>query len=348
MKLSDYDFDLPQELIAQTPTPDRGQSRLMVVNRTLGTIVHETFENLHNYLGFEPLMVFNNTRVLPAKLLGIIKNSGKTMELLLVRELEPGLWTCLVKGLGKLKPGCELSFDNENFHATLINKMDGQGVFKFKGPSHSHSLLQKVGRMPLPPYIHREPPEKDDFIQLDRERYQTVFASKSGAIAAPTAGLHFSESYLKYIRENYAQILEITLHVGLGTFKNIRQENYRLHTMDKEEYTILEKDWNRLYQSRKESQRILAVGTTSTRVLESIILNGLRKSDQTGWTQIFLYPGKCFRNVNHLLTNFHLPKSTLFLLVNAFAGKRLMEQAYKKAIREKYRFFSYGDAMLIL
>jgi S-adenosylmethionine:tRNA ribosyltransferase-isomerase len=346
--LSHYDFDLPESLIAQKPTRRRGQSRLLIVDRQKGTLTHDTFSNLRNYLPHHPLMVFNDTRVIPAKLQARLEPTGKLIELLLIRELEPGLWEAMIKGLGRLKPGAKFKFENSDLTAQFLKREDSRAHIHFSSKNKLTAFLHQSGRMPLPPYIHRSPDTDPKILALDKKRYQTVFSGKEGAIAAPTAGLHFTQSQLRGLRENVVDTARLTLHVGPGTFIPIREENFILHKMQEEYFHVSPINWNKITLAKKKGQSVLAVGTTSTRVLETQAFETITRKAVSGWTNCFIYPGWEFRKVDHLLTNFHLPKSTLFLLVCAFMGKKLAKKAYSDAITKKYRFFSYGDAMLIL
>ena len=348
IKLSDYDFELPQELIAQTPAPERDRSRLMVVNRQTGTLTHDVFANICKYLPDRPLMVFNDTRVLPVKLTGFKKPSGKPLEVLLVRERESTVWEALFKGLGSMKPGTELILGEGAITATLKGRENGRGILKLSYQGELLPILDRAARMPLPPYIRREFDADTDLLAMDRSRYQTVYADKEGAIAAPTAGLHFTPELLKEIASGKADIAYLTLHVGAGTFSPIRAQNVLDHKMEKERFILAAKTWNLVVKAKMKGQKVLAVGTTATRALESLTFDSPIQEEVSGETDRFIYPGVEFKTVGHLLTNFHLPQSTLFLLVCAFAGTDLMRKAYQEAIREKYRFFSYGDAMLIL
>ena len=348
MKLSDFDFELPKELIAQKPSLRRGESRLMVLDRSREAIEHTTFNTLPEYLKHSPLMVFNNTRVLPAKLEGIWTDNGKPVEILLVREENPGTWLVLMKNLKKFKPGERLCFGGGTLQAEFMGRQEDSGLVRFESPETLTDQLESVGKMPLPHYIDRSPGSANaDTDALDRERYQTVFAQKPGAIAAPTAGLHFTREMLDHLKA-ITDAVYLTLHVGPGTFQPVRVEDIREHRMLEENYQIPVDTWNALWQAKKNARKILAVGTTSTRVLESVTLDRMEKKDVSGWSDRFLYPGQTFRNTDHLLTNFHLPKSTLYMLACGFAGSSLLKNAYKEAIQARYRFFSYGDAMLIL
>ncbi len=347
MKLSDFDFRLPDELIAQTPSPQRGESRLLVLDRSTATLEHASFGALPDYLRDYPLMVFNDTRVLPAKLEGTVDKQGRSIEILLVQEDGPGTWQVLMKDLKKYKPGQRLTFGDGNLHAEFVERKNDLALIRFSSNQDLAGQLEKFGKMPLPHYIHRAPGDDEDIEQLDRERYQTVFARHTGAIAAPTAGLHFTGEMFDQLKD-CAEPVYLTLHVGPGTFQPVRVEDVRKHKMKEEYFNIPAETWNSILRTKNENRKIRAVGTTTTRVLESVELNREEKSDVSGWTDRFIYPGQTFQNTDYLLTNFHLPKSTLYMLVCALAGHSMMQKAYKEAIQEKYRFFSYGDAMLIL
>ena len=347
-KLSNFDFDLPENLIAQKPTQRRGQSRLLVVDREKKSLIHDKFSNLKNHLKNHPLMVFNDTRVIPAILQAHMESTSRQVEILLTRQLEPDVWEAMIKGLGRLKPGAKFKFENSDLKAQFVRRKDNRAHISFSSQNELSTFINQSGRMPLPPYIHRPLDTDRQTLEVDRKRYQTVFARNSGAIAAPTAGLHFTQAQLKVLRESFADTAHLTLHVGPGTFIPIREEEFTLHKMQEEYFQIFPANWNKIAQAKKKGQAILAVGTTTTRVLET---QGFEKTIQTsasGWTNCFIYPGWEFRMADHLLTNFHLPKSTLFVLVCAFMGKKLAKKAYSDAITKKYRFFSYGDAMLIL
>ena len=347
-KLSNYDFELPQNLIAQNPTQRRGQSRLLVVNRSDQTLTHDVFTNLKDHLKNHPLMVINDTQVIPAKILAKSLSNSREIEFLLIRELEPGVWETMLKGLSRLKPGSEFQLTNSNLKAVFIRRKEAHAVIRFSSPEGLTNYLKENGRMPLPPYIHRPLDTNSNTLENDKKRYQTVFAKQAGAIAAPTAGLHFTHNQLASLRQKTVDIARLTLHVGPGTFIPIREENITNHKMLEEYYQVTPANWNKISQAKKKGQSILAVGTTTTRVLESQEFTETIRKKAAGWCNCFIYPSWEFRNVDHLLTNFHLPQSTLFLLVCAFMGENLAKKAYKEAIRQKYRFFSYGDAMLIL
>jgi S-adenosylmethionine:tRNA ribosyltransferase-isomerase len=348
MKLSDYDFDLPQELIAQIPAERRDQSRLMVVDRASGNITHDVFANICRYLPGHPLMVFNDTKVIPAKLSGIRKDNAKNIEIILIREIEPGIWETLLKGLGRMKTGTEFSLCDGAVTAVLQGREDDRAILKLIHQGELGPILKQSARMPLPPYIRRNNDDTPETATMDRKRYQTVYAAHEGAIAAPTAGLHFTPELMDEIGSGKADLAFLTLHVGVGTFMPIRVQDIRDHKMGRENFFVQKETWNKLVLSKQQGQKFLAVGTTATRVLESLNFENQVQKNVTGETEIFIFPGRKFNTVDHLLTNFHLPKSTLFLLVCAFSSGDLMRKAYQEAIDEKYRFFSYGDAMLIV
>ena len=344
--LSNFDFDLPSDLIAQKPLPERDQSRLLVVNRKKGTLSHDIFPNLSRHLIVPPLMVFNNTQVIPAKIFANLEHNGKLVELILIRKISSGIWEVLMKG--KMKPGTKLNFQGSLLVGYFIKRNAERAVIEFSSQQILDDYLKNYGRMPLPPYIHRKKGDPSIIQQQDKIRYQTVFASQSGAIAAPTAGLHFTKTHLKNLKANNIDMAYLTLHVGPGTFKPIRTEDFSKHEMEAEIFRITPKNWNLITESKKKGQPILAVGTTSTRALEAQVFKKPIRKTRSGSTNCFIIPGWHFKNVDHLLTNFHLPKSTLYLLVSAFCGKALAKKAYNEAISRKYRFYSYGDAMLLL
>ncbi len=348
MNLSEFDFNLPDDLIAQTPAPSREGSRLMVVDRGTGTIEHRQFPDFIEYLEDQPLVIMNNTQVMPARLPGTFKDTGKAVELLLVQETNQATWQVMVKGLAKIKTGQEFDFGTEehSLEAFYLGSHDGLGIFRFEASGDLHATLDIIGLPPLPPYIKRKGRNQEQD-RLDRERYQTVFASSPGAIAAPTAGLHFSSELLEQVNRK-TKTAWVTLHVGVGTFQPIRTDVVEEHKMLKEYYRVPMETWNAILEYRESGKKVLGVGTTSTRVLESLDIEGRTTKAITGWTDRFIYPGQSFKVVDRLLTNFHLPRSTLYLLVCAFGGKQLLDRAYKEAIEQRYRFFSYGDAMLIL
>ena len=341
MKVSDFNFELPKELIAQHPIEKRDESRLMVLNKD--KIDHRVFKDIIEYLNPGDCLVLNNTKVIPARLYGNkITNgeNGAAAEVLLLKQLEDDIWEVLVRPGRKLQVGTEISFKDNLLKGTIIESLeDGKRKIKFEYKGIFNEILDKIGTMPLPPYIKEELKEKD--------RYQTIYAKYDGSSAAPTAGLHFTEELLKSIKDKGIEIANVTLHVGLGTFRPVQVENIEEHHMHTEHFYIKQEDAEKINNAKKSSKRIIAVGTTSCRVLESIAdSNGLVKA-QEGDTGIFIYPGYKFKCIDNLITNFHLPESTLVMLVSALAGKENIMKAYKEAIKEKYRFYSFGDSMYI-
>ncbi|KQC48044.1 S-adenosylmethionine:tRNA ribosyltransferase-isomerase [Geobacillus sp. Sah69] len=342
MKVDLFDFHLPEELIAQTPLPDRAASRLMVLDKRTGAIRHETFRNIISYLNPGDCLVLNDTRVMPARLYGEKAETGGTVEVLLLKHLDGDRWETLVKPGKRVKPGTKLTFGEGKLEAVCLDTLEHGGrVLEFSYDGLFYEVLAELGEMPLPPYIK----EKLD----DPERYQTVYAREIGSAAAPTAGLHFTEELLDAIREKGVHIVFITLHVGLGTFRPVQVDEVEKHDMHAEFYQMSEETAETLNRVREQGGRIIAVGTTSTRTLETIAgkHNG-RFVAESGWTDIFIYPGYEFKGIDGLVTNFHLPKSTLIMLVSALAGRENILHAYQVAVKERYRFFSFGDAMLII
>ncbi len=339
MKVTDFDYDLPKELIAQTPIKKRDESRLMVLDRKEHTIEHRKFKDIIDYLEPGDVLVRNNTKVIPARLYGE-KETGAKVEFLLLNNIEKDIWECIVRPGNKLHAGAKVSFGDGILKAEVLDTMPG-GTRKveFHYDGIFNEILDKIGLMPLPPYIHEQLKEKD--------RYQTVYAKYDGSAAAPTAGLHFTPELLKKIEEKGIEIANVTLHVGIGTFRPVKEDTVEAHQMHSEHFYIKEEDCEKINKAKKSGHRVIAVGTTSCRVLESISdENGYVKPTE-GDTQIFIYPGYKFRCLDALITNFHLPQSTLVMLVSALAGKDYIMEAYKEAVKEKYRFFSFGDAMLI-
>ncbi|KPD01643.1 S-adenosylmethionine:tRNA ribosyltransferase-isomerase [Geobacillus sp. BCO2] len=333
---------MPEELIAQTPLPDRAASRLMVLDKRTGAIRHETFRNIISYLNPGDCLVLNDTRVMPARLYGEKEETGGTVEVLLLKQLDGDRWETLVKPGKRVKPGTKLTFGEGKLEAVCLDTLEHGGrVLEFSYDGLFYEVLAELGEMPLPPYIK----EKLD----DPERYQTVYAREIGSAAAPTAGLHFTEELLDAIREKGVHIVFITLHVGLGTFRPVQVDDVEKHDMHAEFYQMSEETAETLNRVREQGGRIIAVGTTSTRTLETIAgkHNG-RFVAESGWTDIFIYPGYEFKGIDGLVTNFHLPKSTLIMLVSALAGRENILHAYQVAVKERYRFFSFGDAMLII
>jgi S-adenosylmethionine:tRNA ribosyltransferase-isomerase len=341
MKVDLFDFHLPEELIAQVPLQNRTDSRLMVVNKETGELKHDIFKNICEYLREGDCLVLNDTKVLPARLFGVKKDTGAKIEVLLLKQLEGDHWETLVKPAKRIKEGSEIEFGEGLLTAVCTGTSEHGGrVLEFKYEGIFYEVLNELGEMPLPPYIKE---------QLDdRDRYQTVFAREPGSAAAPTAGLHFTEELLNEVREKGVHVAFITLHVGLGTFRPVSVDDVLEHDMHSEFYMITEGTARLLNEVRQNGGRIITVGTTSTRTLETIASdhNG-SFIESSGWTNIFIYPGYQFKAIDGMITNFHLPKSTLIMLVSALAGRENILHAYTTAVNERYRFFSFGDAMLI-
>lgn len=340
MKVSDFDFYLPEELIAQHPLEKRDESRLMVLDKKTGEIEHKKFYDIIDYLNKGDTLVLNNTRVMPARLIGEKENTGGKIEFLLLKRVEGDKWECLAKPGKSAREGRRFTFGNGLLKAEVIEVLEnGNRIVKFYYEGIFEQVLDSLGEMPLPPYIH----EKLD----DKERYQTVYSKEEGSAAAPTAGLHFTKELLKKIQDKGVNIVYLTLHVGLGTFRPVKVEEIEKHNMHSEFYMLSKESADIINETKKRGNRIISVGTTSTRTLETIgDENGMVK-EQSGWTNIFIYPGYKFKVVDNLITNFHLPESTLIMLVSTLAGRENVMNAYNVAVKEKYRFFSFGDAMFI-
>ena len=340
MKVSDFDYYLPEELIAQTPLEKRDESRLLVLDKKTGEIEHKHFYDIIDYLNKGDTLVLNDTKVLPARLIGVKEETSAVIEVLLLKNLEGDKWECLVKPARRIKEGTIVSFGEGKLKAKCCGVFD-EGIRHFELIYNGILLeiLEELGTMPLPPYIH----EKLE----DQSRYQTVYAKEVGSAAAPTAGLHFTEELLNKIKNKGINIVYVTLHVGLGTFRPVSVEDVEEHEMHSEFYTMNEDVADILNNTKKNGGKIISVGTTSTRTLETIM--GLYNEFKacSGWTNIFIYPGYEFKGIDSLITNFHLPKSTLVMLVSTLAGRENILNAYKTAVEEKYRFFSFGDAMFI-
>ena len=339
MKTSDFDFYLPEELIAQTPIEKRDHSRLLHLDKLTGDIEHRYFYDLPEYLHEGDCLVLNNSRVLPARLLGS-RLSGGSVEVLLLRDLGEGRWECMTRPGRKTKPGTELTFGNGELTATVESVAEGGNrVIKFHYDGIFLEVLDRLGKMPLPPYIKEE--------LGDRERYQTVYSKELGSAAAPTAGLHFTSELLAKIEAKGVKVCYVTLHVGLGTFRPVKEDDIENHEMHSE-YCIIPDETSRIVtETKRAGGRVIAVGTTSCRTLESFANDDGTLPATSGWTDIFIYPGYKFRCIDALVTNFHLPQSTLIMLVSALAGREHILNAYKVAVEERYRFFSFGDAMFI-
>lgn len=335
-----YDYDLPEELIAQSPLEDRSSSKLLLLDKNTGKIKDETFKNIINYLHSGDTLVLNDTKVMPARLIGTKEETGAVIEILLLKDVGSDIWEVLSRPQKRLHKGDIVTFGEGQLRIEVIEKLnDGITHVKLIYSGILYEILDKLGTMPLPPYIHEK--------LVDQSRYQTVYAKNVGSAAAPTAGLHFTKELLERIKEKGVEILYVTLHVGLGTFRPVAEENVLDHEMHSELYMITKEVADKLNKAKKEKRRIIAVGTTSTRTLESNITKYECFKETTEETNIFIYPGYKFKGIDALVTNFHLPKSTLVMLVSALAGRDNILNAYKYAVNNKYRFFSFGDAMFI-
>lgn len=340
MKINDFDFYLPEELIAQHPLKERDASKLMVLDRKSGNIEHRIFRDILNYLEPGDCLVLNNTRVIPARLIGAKVGSGGKMEFLLLKRIDKDTWETLVKPGKRAQIGSKFEFGNGELKAEVIDiGEDGSRIIKFKYEGVFEEVLDRLGQMPLPPYIKER--------LEDKERYQTVYSKEEGSAAAPTAGLHFTEELLEKIKNKGVNIAFLTLHVGLGTFRPVKVENIEEHNMHSEYYCMTKETADIINSTKDRGKRVIAVGTTSCRTLETIGDENGRVREQSGWTDIFIYPGYKFKIVDALITNFHLPESTLIMLVSAFSSRENVMNAYNTAVKEKYRFFSFGDAMFL-
>ena len=341
MKVSDFNYELPEELIAQHPYDKRDEARLMVLDKVnRNSIEHKIFRDVIDYLNPGDCLVINNTKVIPARLYGK-KDTGANVEFLLLKRQEKDVWEAMVRPGNKLKPGSKVIFGDGLLKATVLEVLDGGNrKVEFEYDGIFNEILDKIGLMPLPPYITEASRE-------DNEKYQTVYAKYEGSAAAPTAGLHFTEELLEKIKEKGVEIANVTLHVGIGTFRPVKVENVEEHEMHSEHFYIKKEDAEKINNAKKSGHKIIACGTTSCRVLESVAdENGLVKEIETD-TSIFIYPGYKFKCIDSLITNFHLPESTLIMLVSSLAGKEYILKAYNEAVKEKYKFFSFGDAMII-
>ena len=341
MNVSEFNFDLPQELIAQDPLEDRSSSRLLVLDKETGDIQHKNFRDLLSYLRRGDCLVVNDTKVIPARLYGVKEETEAKIEVLLLKRRQSDLWETLVKPGKKARPGTVISFGGGILKGTVIDVVEeGNRLIRFSYEGIFEEILDLLGQMPLPPYITHE--------LKDKNRYQTVYAKHDGSAAAPTAGLHFTEELLEEIRNIGVCIAHVTLHVGLGTFRPVKVDNILDHHMHSEFYVVEEAEAEKINGAKREGGRVICVGTTSCRALESAAgEDGILKAG-SGWTDIFIYPGYRFKILDCLVTNFHLPESTLVMLVSALAGRERVLHAYREAVREQYRFFSFGDAMLII
>lgn len=343
MKTSDFYYELPQELIAQTPLCQRDHSRLMVLNRESGEIIHRHFYDLVDLLRPGDCLIFNDSRVLPARLYGIKEGTGATVEFLLLNQQNGDCWEVLAGPGKKAKPGSRFTFGNGLMTGEVLDVLEGGNrlvSFSYDAPHSFYEVLDRIGQMPLPPYITQR--------LKDKERYQTVYSKELGSAAAPTAGLHFTPELMKRLQEKGICLGFVTLHVGLGTFRPVKVDEITEHKMHKEHYEVSEETASLINRTKQAGGRIIAVGTTSCRTLESVMAKEGKMIKSDGWTDIFIYPGYSFQILDGLITNFHLPESTLIMLVSAFAGYEHIMQAYQVAVQERYRFFSFGDAMLLI
>ncbi len=341
MKLSDFKYNLPDKLIAQYPLEERDASRLMVLDRENGNIEHRRFSDVTEYLNEKDILVVNETKVFPARLQGVKEKTDAKVEVFLLRELENSLWEILVKPARKVRIGNRLIINEDIFCDVIDNTVSGGRVVRFNVNGNFYNMIDRIGESPLPPYIKR-PPE-----DIDKERYQTVYAKERGAVAAPTAGLHFTEDLLEAVKKIGVKVIPLTLHIGLGTFRPVIVEDVSRHHMDSEYYSISSESADIINKTKANGGKVIAVGTTTVRTLESAITSDSLVKESNGWTDKFIYPPYDFQIVDALITNFHLPSSTLLMLVSALAGRDFIFKAYRKAIKEKYRFYSYGDAMFI-
>lgn len=341
MDVKDFYYDLPQELIAQDPLEDRSSSRLMVLDKITGEVEHRHFKDITEYLRPGDCLVINNTKVIPARLYGVKEGTEAKIEILLLKRKENDIWETLVKPGKKCKIGTKIVFGEGILTGEVIDIVEeGNRLIQFHYEGIFEEILDRLGQMPLPPYITHQ--------LQDKNRYQTVYAKYDGSAAAPTAGLHFTPELLQQVRDMGVEIAEVTLHVGLGTFRPVKETDVLKHHMHSEFYKIEQSEADKINKAKKEGHRVIAVGTTSTRTLESAADENGFLTEKSGWTEIFIYPGYQFKVIDALITNFHLPESTLVMLVSALAGREHVLAAYETAVEEKYRFFSFGDAMLIL
>ncbi len=341
MKVTDFTFDLPEELIAQDPLEDRASSRLLALDKVTGERSHRHFRDIKEYLKPGDCLVINDTKVIPARLIGEKEGTGAKIEVLLLKRKENDMWETLVKPGKKARPGARIVFGNGELVAEVVDVLEeGNRLIHFEYEGIFEEVLDRLGQMPLPPYITHQ--------LQDKNRYQTVYAKHEGSAAAPTAGLHFTNELLKEIEEMGVKIAHVTLHVGLGTFRPVKVENVLEHHMHSEFYCIEQDAADMINETKANGGRVISVGTTSTRTLESAADENGNLTAKSGWTEIFIYPGYTFKVIDGLITNFHLPESTLLMLVSALAGREHVLAAYEEAVQERYRFFSFGDAMVII
>lgn len=341
MDVKDFYYDLPQELIAQNPLEDRSSSRLMVLDKITGEVEHRHFKDITEYLRPGDCLVINNTKVIPARLYGVKEGTEAKIEILLLKRKENDIWETLVKPGKKCKIGTKIVFGEGILTGEVVDIVEeGNRLIRFHYEGIFEEILDRLGQMPLPPYITHQ--------LQDKNRYQTVYAKYDGSAAAPTAGLHFTPELLQQVRDMGVEIAEVTLHVGLGTFRPVKETDVLKHHMHSEFYKIEQSEADKINKAKKEGHRVIAVGTTSTRTLESAADENGFLTEKSGWTEIFIYPGYQFKVIDALITNFHLPESTLVMLVSALAGREHVLAAYETAVEEKYRFFSFGDAMFIV
>ena len=341
MDVKDFYYDLPQELIAQDPLEDRSSSRLMVLDKITGEVEHRHFKDITEYLRPGDCLVINNTKVIPARLYGVKEGTEAKIEVLLLKRKENDIWETLVKPGKKCKIGTKIVFGEGILTGEVVDIVEeGNRLIQFHYEGIFEEILDRLGQMPLPPYITHQ--------LQDKNRYQTVYAKYDGSAAAPTAGLHFTPELLQQVRDMGVEIAEVTLHVGLGTFRPVKETDVLKHHMHSEFYKIEQSEADKINKAKKEGHRVIAVGTTSTRTLESAADENGFLTEKSGWTEIFIYPGYQFKVIDALITNFHLPESTLVMLVSALAGREHVLAAYETAVEEKYRFFSFGDAMFIV
>lgn len=341
MKLSDFDYELPEQLIAQTPLLERETSRLLVLNKQTKKVKHQVFSEIIDYLDAGDSLVLNDTRVLPARLFGVKADTYAKVEILLLKQMEADKWEVLLKPAKKIFEGTRIVFGDGKLGAVCLEKLDqGRAIIDLKYTGILMEILNELGEMPLPPYIKESLP--------DQERYQTVYAEAVGSAAAPTAGLHFTDSLLAKIKNKGINLVFVTLHVGLGTFRPVTSEDVTEHDMHAEYYVMNKESAEILNKTKADNKRVIAVGTTSTRVLESNITNEGLFEENSGWTDIFIYPPYKYNSIDGIITNFHLPKSTLLMLISAFVDRDTIISTYQEAVNEEYRFFSFGDAMFIL